>query len=76
MLIPSPLGVPPPTEFSGAPPAAASCLTCRALGTTTFLGVTAYLLHETSLAKTRPHRAVLLLGSAGSLAMAYLRWRT
>jgi hypothetical protein len=37
--------------------------------------VTAYLLHEASLARTRPHRALLLAAGAGSLGVAYLRWR-
>lgn len=45
------------------------------MGTATFLGVTVYLLHETSLARTRLHKGLLLLGSAGSLSVAYLRWR-
>jgi hypothetical protein len=52
----------------------ASCFTCRALGAATFTGVSAYLLYETALARTRPHKALLLVGSAGSLAVAYLRW--
>lgn len=51
------------------------CFSCRATGTAAFLGVTAYLLHEASLARTRPHRALLLAAGAGSLGVAYLRWR-
>ena len=54
---------------------ASDCLSCRATGTAAFLGVTAYLLHEASLAQTRPHRALLLAAGAGSLGVAYLRWR-
>ena len=70
---PSPWASLPASEFSAAP--SSSCFTCRALGTATFLGATAYLLYERTLARTRAHRAVLLACSAGSAGMAILRWR-
>jgi hypothetical protein len=55
--------------------ATSSCLTCRVMGTTTFVGVSLYCFYERSLAQTRAHKAVLLVGGLGSLGVAYLRWR-
>ena len=52
-----------------------SCYTCRVMGTTVFVGASAYLLYERTLAQTRGHRALLLLCSFGSLGAAYLRWK-
>jgi hypothetical protein len=52
----------------------ASCATCRATGTATFAGVSAYLLHLRASAATAPHRHTLLAMAAASAAAAIARW--
>jgi len=57
------------------PDAPASCLTCRAVGASTFFGVSVYLLHVRRAATTVAHGRLLLALSAASGAAAVARMR-